>query len=190
VHAGFVTVYSDWSSILPYNVSSKKSFLQKMQVKSDLETFCIQQGISWNYDYFVSMDIDEYLMPVDASRGDSAIDLLEQFYAKSKANVLRLGKFNFQQAPHTLEPVNLLTIEAYQSRMESEQAMTYFKGTTKKLAVQLNGPVCTLHCTLHYTLHCTLHYITLHTALHAALHYITLHTALHCTLHCTLHYLW
>ena len=139
INAGFVTIYSNWSNILPYDIKVKKTFLEKMQIKSDLETYCIKQGISWNFDFFVSLDIDEYLMPMDTSRSDTVVDIMDQFYNKSKANVLRLAKYNFQQAPHTLEPVNLLTIEAYQTRMETTRAMTYFKGTTKKLAVRLNG---------------------------------------------------
>ena len=123
-----------------------------MSVKSDLETFCLQKAMSWGYDYFVSMDIDEYLMPAGASRGKTAVDVLHSIFEKGGSNLLRLVKFNFQQAPHSLEPVNLLTIEAYQSRMESPMSMTYFKRTTRKLAIQLNGHSVVLSSLLIITL--------------------------------------
>ena len=90
-----------------------------------------------NIDYFVSLDLDEYLMP---SQGmNSIVDTLETYFDITRLNVLRLNKFNFQSTPHILEPVNLLTLEAYQTRMSMERKMTYFKSVGKKVAMQLKG---------------------------------------------------
>ena len=79
-----------------------------------LVTFCKQQAIEWGYDYFVSLDLDEYLMPT--VEGVTAVDALFNFVSTTKRIIYPIGKYNFQQAPHTLEPVHLLTIEAYMVR--------------------------------------------------------------------------
>ena len=88
-------------------------------------------------DYFASLDLDEYLLPVTGMH--TAVDAMHRYYEQSKLNVMRLNKWNFQSAPHTLEPVNLLTLEAYHMRMKRERAMTYFKTVGRKIALQLNG---------------------------------------------------
>ncbi len=67
-----------------------------------------------------------------------------------------------QSTPHTLEPVDLLTIEAYQVRQGNVNRMTYFKHTKKKVALRLS------HASFspdqaHFVVHCcTFHgYVTL-----------------------------
>jgi len=63
------------------------------------------------YDFFVSLDLDEYLVPLSSDL--TAVDELEKFFTSTQRNILPLKKFNYQSTPHLLEPVNLLTIEAY-----------------------------------------------------------------------------
>ena len=45
-----------------------------------------------------------------------------------------------QASPHTVEPVDLLTIEAYQLRMAKENQLTHFKTVPSKVALRLNHP--------------------------------------------------
>ena len=106
-------------------------------MKADLESFCIQKGMDMNMDYFASLDLDEYLMP--SSGLETTVDVLHRYYEHTRTNVLRANKINFQSAPHLLEPVNLLTLEAYHMRMKRERAMTYFKNVNRKIILQLNG---------------------------------------------------
>lgn len=47
---------------------------------------------------------------------------------------------SLQATPHTLEPIDLLTVEAYQVRMRQENQMTYFKNVSSKVALRLNDP--------------------------------------------------
>lgn len=46
-----------------------------------------------------------------------------------------------QASPHTLEPISLLTVEAYQLRMGQENQLTYFKNVSSKVALQINHPL-------------------------------------------------
>ena len=106
-------------------------------MKADLEALCIQKGMEMKMDYFASLDLDEYLMPTAGMM--TVVDAMHQYYDHTRQNVIRLNKWNFQSSPHMLEPVNLLTLEAYHMRMPHDRAMTYFKTVGKKLAIQLNG---------------------------------------------------
>lgn len=54
--------------------------------------------------------------------------------------VFCIGKYNFQSAPHILEPIHLLTIEAYQSRMKTPAKMNYYTSVAPKCAYRFNGP--------------------------------------------------
>lgn len=111
-------------------------------MKADLESFCIQKGIDMGIDYFVSLDLDEYLMPMLGMT--TAIDSMHTYYEQTHTNIIRLSKRNFQSTPHVLEPVNLLTLEAYHMRMVNDLDMTYFKSVMKKIAIQLNGMILSL----------------------------------------------
>ena len=50
-------------------------------------------------------------MPI--AENTTAVDALDDFFTTSDRKLYHIAKYNFQQAPHTVEPVNLLTIEAY-----------------------------------------------------------------------------
>lgn len=74
--------------------------------------------MEWGYDLFVSLDLDEYLVPIKP--GITAVDALVEFTHKTHRRIDKLSKLNFQSSPHILEPVNLLTIEAYQVSVNME----------------------------------------------------------------------
>ena len=50
-----------------------------------------------------------------------------------------MKKFNFQSAPHTLEPINLLTIEAYQTRVRMHSVLNYYISVAPKCAYSLHS---------------------------------------------------
>jgi hypothetical protein len=64
-----------------------------------------------------------------------------------------IDKLNFQQSPHTLEPINLLTIEAYQTRMQTAKKMSYYTSVAPKCGYQLKSPAFT-NMTAEYVARC------------------------------------
>ena len=81
---------------------------------------------------------------------------MDTIYQSSEINqrsIYFLDKLNFQQAPHNIEPIELLTIEAYQVRNEVPSKMTYFKSVKNKVALRLNHSTFTdVH--RHFVVHC------------------------------------
>lgn len=51
-----------------------------------------------------------------------------------------MTKSNFQSSPHILEPINLLTIEAYQTRVKTAPKMNYYTSVAPKCGYQLRSP--------------------------------------------------
>ncbi len=49
-----------------------------------------------------------------------------------------LPKHNFNSSPHLLEPINLLTIEAYTNRVKSENQMNYYASVAYKVALHIS----------------------------------------------------
>lgn len=139
IRSGFVSVYSNWT-VASLNVSSaftRNEFKKAMTVKALLERECKLQALRWGYLYFVSLDIDEYLVP--NKEGETIVDELDNWFKSTKRSVYCIAKKNFQQSPHTLEPVNLLTIEAYQTRMPVISKMNYYMSVAPKCAYRLSG---------------------------------------------------
>jgi len=139
--SGFVTILSNITEMIedmPYRLSIKKKgeFEYLMQGKAHLEKHCKEWGQANGYSYFFSVDIDEYLMPVD--KGVTLMDAFHDYVTSTGRSILDIPKLNFQSTPHTLEPVDLLTIEAYQVRQEDANRMTYFKSVKPKVALRLN----------------------------------------------------
>jgi hypothetical protein len=149
----------------------------------------LQQCKRWaqeqGYDYHFSVNIDEYLVPLE--RGVSVMDAMHSHVLSFSQSVVDIPRLNFQvshhyifdyclclnnhthysynvythtiilithtmciliecsfisaaeqSSPHTLEPVSLLTLEAYQLRMARNNELTYFKNVTSKVALRLN----------------------------------------------------
>ena len=70
--------------------------------------------------------------------GVTLMDSIHDYAEISQRSIYYLDKLNFQQAPHNIEPIELLTIEAYQVRNEVPSKMTYFKSVKNKVALRLN----------------------------------------------------
>jgi hypothetical protein len=137
VDIGFVSVRSNWSLD---NVGlspqwTKNHFLAVMAVKSLLETECKLQAIEWGYHYFMSLDLDEYMFPLLPSV--TVVDQLHELLSNTERNSYCLDKYAFPGTLHLLEPVDLLTIEAYQSRTNLPNKMNSFVVTAKKCGYPL-----------------------------------------------------
>ena len=137
---GFVTIESNWTT-QSLNVSwhfLKNSFKSTMATKALLERKCKLYAIEHGYRYFISLDIDEYVIP--AQKHLTVVDSLHKWFTSSKRSVCCINKRNFQSTPHILEPVNLLTIEAYQTRMREVRRMNYYTTVMPKCAYDFRGP--------------------------------------------------
>ncbi|KAJ1436486.1 hypothetical protein B484DRAFT_428599 [Ochromonadaceae sp. CCMP2298] len=140
VQSGFVSLHSNWTleSLRVSPAFQKNAFKRAMTVKALLEADCKQAALRWGYDFYVSLDIDEYLIPL--TKGATIVDTLLQWANGTQRSVYCIPKYNYASTPHILEPVNLLTIEAYQSRMKQLAKMNYYTSVSPKCAYQLNGP--------------------------------------------------
>ena len=100
---------------------------------------CKLQGINEGYSIYLGVDVDEYTISRN-SEGTLFDDLINWFnYTTNR--IAFLHRFNFPSTPHILEPVNLLTIEAYQTRYPVVQKMNYYATTGPKLAILLSTPM-------------------------------------------------
>jgi hypothetical protein len=125
--------------VVAANIPPNLNFTSVMKYKNMLEADCKSYAFERGYDLLVSLDLDEYLVPTQPRM--AAIDELWAAMETIGLYEIKLSKFNFNSAPHILEPVNLLTIEAYQSRMPKASQMTFFKSVAPKVALRLSGPI-------------------------------------------------
>ena len=150
IDSGFVSVRSNWSTdsleISPNFL--RNEFKKAMAIKAALERECKLQAVEWGYDFFMSLDLDEYVIPPPWPQKDdqkkssliSVVDWLDFAFNKSEGRSIHcISKFNFPSVPHLLEPVNLLTMEAYQTRMNRKGKMNYYTSVMPKCAFQLRG---------------------------------------------------
>ena len=157
VDSKFVSVVSSWTA---ESLNANPNLLQtafgkNMVIKRLLERMCKLKAIELKYDYFVSLDIDEYMVPLLPE--DTIVDAMDKWFNYTEGNMYCISKLNFQQTPHTLEPVNLLTIEAYQTRMKSPSRMNYYTTVADKCAFRLQHPAYTTNTTEYIATCCHFH---------------------------------
>ena len=201
IDSGFVTVKSNFTldSLKVKKKMRNQAFTAAMAVKALLETDCKFEAIKMGYDYQMSIDMDEFVIPVRP--GVTIVDevnfhslheylalknststsyslfmlplciiFMSLLYANHHLNsclMLHLfphrffmllivqfdsmitetgrssfcmDKLNFQSTPHILEPINLLTIEAYQTRMKPPSQMNYYTTVMRKCGYRLSSP--------------------------------------------------
>ena len=140
IKSGFVTVKSNWTMEgNGFKVHPKTpKFQLAMVTKALMERDCKIWGIEHGYNYFFSLDIDEYVIPTTPLY--SLVDQFDEYVLKTGRVIHMMDKFNFQSTPHLLEPVDLLTIEAYQTRMPAPLKMNYYTTVSRKLASMLVPP--------------------------------------------------
>lgn len=139
IQNGFVSVHENWTTD-SLNVNPdflRNDFKKAMTTKALLESNCKATALSWGYDFYVSLDIDEYLIPRES--GITIVDALVKWANSTQRSVYCIAKNNYASTPHILEPINLLTIEAYQSRMPITSKMNYYMSVAPKCAYQLTA---------------------------------------------------
>jgi hypothetical protein len=152
-----VTIVSNWT-IDSLNMSyafRKSSFKQSMTAKALLESFCKETAVKMGYDFYISLDVDEYLIPLQENI--TIVDSLLKWFNETQRSVYCISKNNFQSSPHLLEPVNLLTIEAYQSRMPITSKMSYYTTVAPKCAYQLTNRHFSVNTTQYIVECCHFH---------------------------------
>jgi hypothetical protein len=144
--SGFVSLRGNWTmdSIEIHPGFTKNEFKRTMTTKALLERACKKQAQEWGYKYFASLDIDEYIIVADTPESPdyplSIVDALDRYYTGSAGKgSLCIDKYNFASTPHLLEPVNLLQIEAYQTRMAELRRMSYYTTVQPKCTFVLQG---------------------------------------------------
>lgn len=133
---GFVEVVREkwWNE--PWLLRNKRNkFKDIMHIKFKSESICKQRAVDLGYEIFASLDIDEYIMPRD--NNITVIDDLQRLFLSTGRSVIPMKKLNFNSIPHILEPINLLTIEAYQTRMLLPNKMNYYTTVLDKVALYL-----------------------------------------------------
>lgn len=150
---GFVSIEREWWGEEKGLFRNKKNkFGDMMRIKMRSEILCKQRAASWGYEVFVSLDIDEYLMPRDNSV--TVMDDLINYFDSTTRGIAIIPKLQFPPVQHILEPVNLLTIEAYQTRMNEPGKMNYYTSVSAKVALRLTGGKEYTNGTTEYLVHC------------------------------------
>ena len=81
---GFVSIRSNWTmdSLEVTWKIRKNVFKSAMATKHLLERECKLQAIEWGYDIFVSLDIDEYVLPINPD--ETVMDAIADFMNKTE----------------------------------------------------------------------------------------------------------
>ena len=134
---GFVTIVQNWTDeTTQINPRIKQEFKKKMATKALLESQCKLYALQHGFDLTISLDIDEYIVP--RAPKVSIVDELMNWFNKTSRSVYCIDKLNFQSTPHILEPINLLTIEAFHTRMKQPRKMNYYTTVQPKCAYRLS----------------------------------------------------
>lgn len=137
IKSGFVTIERNWWTNTPWLFKNKKNkFGDMMVVKMQSEILCKQRAAEWGYEIFISVDMDEYVIPTNPSL--TVMDDLVNFFNFTTRGVVMLSKYQFPPVPHTLEPINLLTIEAYQTRQLEAGGLIYVEYYQTLLTTSIN----------------------------------------------------
>ncbi|KAJ1397050.1 hypothetical protein B484DRAFT_458779, partial [Ochromonadaceae sp. CCMP2298] len=154
IDTGFVTIVQDWgqASIPGLFKNKKKKYLDMMRVKFAAEVHCKASAAAKGYEVFVSVDMDEYVLP--RRSGLTVMDDLMQWFDETTRGIAVISKLQFPPTPHILEPVNLLTLEAYQTRMGEPGRMNYYTSVSNKVALRLQGSKDYTNTTTAFLVHC------------------------------------
>eukprot|EP01038_Epipyxis_sp_PR26KG_P015398 gene15398-20767_t len=153
IQTGFVSIRRNWWQHEKWLFSSPKNkFNDMMRVKMMAEVDCKRTAVLMGYEIFASVDMDEFLMP---TRNDQiVIDELAEWFNTTTRGMSMLTKLQFPSVPHILEPINLLTIEAYQTRMRDADKMNYYTSVSKKAALRLLGGLDYTNDTVDFLIYC------------------------------------
>ena len=123
--SGFVEVVQDgWATEQWLFKNPKHKFFDMMHVKYKSEVLCKERAVAMGYDVFLSVDTDEYVIPNNPNI--TLMDDLQEWFSYTTRGVGMMHKYQYNAAPHFMEPVNLLTIEAYTLRTKGAGQMSYY----------------------------------------------------------------
>lgn len=147
------TAYTEATSKLPL-------YWKVMHLKKEIERRCMKWGFDNKYDFYLTADIDEYVVPMSVTNNiainanfvfrsiaDTAVEMFRNGEIKhidsgkqlKKLFWISLTKYNFNSAPHLLEPIDQLGIEAYTSRYYWGNRITFYAQVQKKFLYRLSG---------------------------------------------------
>jgi hypothetical protein len=141
IKSGFVSIVSNWTSTslgLSPHVTKNNKFMFKMAQKFLIDVQCKKYAIKRGFHFYLSLDIDEYVIPY--KKHLTIVDTVVESAQRTGRAAIFIGKSNFASTPHILEPINLLTLEAYQTRMKEHNKMNYYTSVQPKFGVLLNFP--------------------------------------------------
>lgn len=153
IRSGFVSVVSNTSKLLSDILAKNKNkdahnhikwsqMLKQTGVRNTIQRLseyeCKMFAIRNSFDFFFSLDVDEYMFP--AEEGMTLMDAVSSTSRETQKSIISIFKYNFAATPHLLEPVDMLTIEAYKVRMADRSKLTYFKTVAPKLILHLTHP--------------------------------------------------
>jgi hypothetical protein len=100
---------------------------------------CKEYAIANQYDFMFTLDIDEYIVPNNP--GITVMDAVDHHARNTSDFIFSAPRVNFASTPHILEPIDLLTIEAYKYRMAVYGQMSFFRKVQPKIYFYLKRPV-------------------------------------------------
>eukprot|EP01041_Mallomonas_annulata_P000112 gene112-165_t len=144
IQSGFVSIRRNWwindkMATAMITGTSKKTFNGMMRIKLLAEADCKKFAVENGYQIFLSVDMDEYIFPTNPAT--TVMDELVNWFQITTRGVAPMVKINFPPIPHFLEPIHLLTIEAYQTRNTIENKMDYYTTVMPKVALLLYGGI-------------------------------------------------
>jgi len=150
IERGYASIRKDWEGY--YGPEKATTWGKQMSQKKMMERDCKMHLHHIGMDYHISVDVDEYEMPVHP--GVTLVDALDTFFSKyPKRGIFNVNKLNFQATPHILEPIELLQIEAYQTRFHMPNKFNPKNGVMKKTMYRLHSPHYS-NATLRLVLEC------------------------------------
>jgi glycosyltransferase involved in cell wall biosynthesis len=140
IKSDFVTIVRNWTtdSLNIHPGYMKQVYRKNMAIKAALERECKKRAYDMGFNLSVSLDLDEYIIPKNLSL--TVVDDIMEWIEATGRPSLCMSKLNFPSVPHLLEPINLLTIEAYQTRMKNPAKMNYYTSVAPKCAYALRHP--------------------------------------------------
>ena len=138
IKTGFGTVRHNETVHNMRGTRMKNPFMKAMSHKAVLETRCMKDAIALGYDYYLSVDLDEYVVPAEPDI--TFVDMIQKWSDKSGRRMFCMMKANFASTPHIAEPVHLLQIEAYQTRFGAIGRMNHYTSVAKKCMYKLKDP--------------------------------------------------
>lgn len=147
---GYASVRKNWEGYL--GPEKAVTWGKQMHQKKMMERDCKMHLHHLGFDYHISVDIDEYSMPM--RKGTTLVDAVHgMFKADPTRGVYNVNKLQFQPTPHLLEPIDRLTIEAYQTRFHTPNKFSPRQGVMKKTMYRLHSPHYS-NATLNLVLQC------------------------------------